>query len=141
MLCTRLCLAATLAALTSFLSTGCGGGDNAPNEQPGMDAAPPPPARDAGRDATVVPGFDAGVDAPATDMDAGIDAAPPPPVDAGVDAPIVPGSPSRALAAGATISTSRNFKAIRTLGESPGGNNTEKSSKYVFHGGLVGSTQ
>jgi hypothetical protein len=134
----HLCFAATLAALTSFLSTGCGGGDTSGvNGNP--DGSPPP--IDAGHDAHIVVHLDGGADAaPPPDMDAGEDASPPP-VDAGIDAPVVPGSPSRALAAGATVSHSGSFKAIRTLGESPGGNNTESSSNYRFHGGLVGSTQ
>ena len=59
----------------------------------------------------------------------------------GGDAASSLGPPSRSLTSGATVSTSTNFKAIRTLGQTPGGNGNASSPHYQFHGGLVGATQ
>jgi hypothetical protein len=55
--------------------------------------------------------------------------------------PPVPAPSSRALAAGATISQSTTYRAIRTLGQPPGGNTVRTSATYRSVGGLVGATQ
>jgi len=55
--------------------------------------------------------------------------------------PPVPAPSSRALAAGATISESATYRAIRILGQAPGGNAIRSSATYRAVGGLVGATQ
>jgi hypothetical protein len=105
------------------------------------DASTSATAADAGADsqpvdASPAPGFDAGADV-GTDTDASVDASPPP--DAAP--PGFPGGPGRALVGGATVSTSQHYKAIRTLGQGPGGNGVMSSSKHRVQGGVVGATQ
>jgi hypothetical protein len=55
--------------------------------------------------------------------------------------PPVPAPPSRALAASAIISESATYRAVRTVGQAPGGNNVRSSTNYRSVGGLVGATQ
>jgi hypothetical protein len=68
------------------------------------------------------------------------DAAPDLPVF--LDAPAVGPTPnSLSLAAGGTTCSSVSYKAILTLGQSPGGNTVLQSTSYRLVGGLVGATQ
>jgi len=55
--------------------------------------------------------------------------------------PPVPAPSSRALAAGATNSQSATYRAVRTVGQAPGGNTARTSATYRAVGGLVGATQ
>lgn len=55
--------------------------------------------------------------------------------------PPVPAPSSRALVAGGTISHSATYRAVRTLGQAPGGNRVKSSATYRAVGGLVGATQ
>jgi hypothetical protein len=54
----------------------------------------------------------------------------------------VPGPYNRALVAGGASATSPLYQVVLTVGQSPGGGNTVKTSaNYRFVGGLIGSTQ
>jgi hypothetical protein len=89
------------------------------------DGAPP--------DVAMMPGE---VDGAVSDLPTPVDS--PPAADL---PPPVPAPSSRALAAGATISESASYRAIRTLGQSPGSNTVRSSATYRSIGGLVGATQ
>jgi hypothetical protein len=49
--------------------------------------------------------------------------------------------PGMDLVAGAVVCSSPQYKAILTLGQSPGGNTTMSSPNYRIIGGVVGATQ
>jgi hypothetical protein len=55
--------------------------------------------------------------------------------------PPLPAPSSRALAGAATISVSATYRAVRTLGQAPGGNTVRSSATMRAVGGLVGATQ
>src|SRR5215470_14427710 len=125
----RLRVAVIVAAWAFVVAEGCA-----------TDASTSVTYADAGTDgpsvdASPAPGFEAGADV-GTDTDASVDASPPP--DAAP--PAFPGGPGRALVGGATVSTSQHFKAIRTLGQGPGGNGVMSSPKHRVQGGVVGAT-
>jgi hypothetical protein len=124
----RLCLALAFAASTLALGGGCATGEGATNQGGDLDAAAS--GVDAGSDANVLPPEDAGGDVEPPSSDGGSDGA-----------PGRLGATAHAMAGGATVSKSPSFKAVRTLGQSPGGNGVASSPKYKFHGGLVGATQ
>jgi hypothetical protein len=56
-------------------------------------------------------------------------------------APLGPGVSGTSLAAGGSVSTTKKYKILWTLGQGPGGNDSSKSSKYTLRGGVVGATQ
>jgi hypothetical protein len=70
------------------------------------------------------------------DLPLPVDSPPPPDLP-----PAVPAPSSRALAAAGTISESATYRAVRTLGQPPGGNAVRSSATYRSIGGLVGATQ
>ena len=65
-----------------------------------------------------------------------------PDVEPRLDAPIVGKTPtSLGLSAGGVFCSSASYKAILTLGQSPGGNRVLQSANYRMVGGLIGATQ
>ena len=73
---------------------------------------------------------------PGVDLDTGSD------LPVFLDGPQVGATPnSLSLAAGATSCSSTNYKAVLTLGQSPGGNMVLQSTSYRLVGGLIGATQ
>jgi hypothetical protein len=122
----RMLIVGALAVLA-----GCAtGGEASDDGTPVLDAAPG--HSDSGGDGSAGPEGDASGDAVAPPEDGG----------GGGDGSALRSTRSaRTLAAGGTVSTSAHYKAIRTLGQAPGGNGAGSSAKYTFHGGLVGATQ
>jgi hypothetical protein len=92
------------------------------------------------KSAAIVSAFAFAVAEGCANGEASSDTSPAPSTEAGA-AHAVGGGPARALVGGATVSTSEHFKAIRTLGQGPGGNGVASSPKNRVQGGLVGATQ
>ncbi len=133
MLVPRLCLGLALAAASLALGGGCATGGT---ETDGVDVdAAHPSGIDAGFDGGGGPLLeDGGGDGDIPPSDGGSSG------DGGSSSGGVRPS-ARSLAAGATVSTSPKYRAVRTLGQSPGGNGAASSSNFKMKGGLVGATQ
>ncbi len=128
-----------VAVCTAMAAVGCGGSDSTVD---GSDTGTGDDGGDAGEagDDAGEAGNDAGDDT-LTDSGGGGDAADAP-GDGGLDAaPVVNGLPGLALSAGGTVCKSTNYKMIVTLGQSPGGNGTGKSTNYQLRGGVIGASQ
>ena len=57
------------------------------------------------------------------------------------DSGTLTGKTAMGLTSGGAVSHSPNYTLIGTLAQSPGGNNTSKSTNYQIRGGVVGATQ
>jgi hypothetical protein len=61
--------------------------------------------------------------------------------DGGADGGTVTSKTGIGLVSGGTVSHSTSYTLIGTLAQSPGGNNTSKSTNYQLRGGVAGATQ
>ena len=55
--------------------------------------------------------------------------------------PLLPAHQAHGLVSGGVVSKSTSFVMTHSLSQAPGGNNTQGSTSYRLHGGVVGATQ
>ena len=138
----------TLAA-TAVLA-GCGGDDS--TQQSGGDSGADGALADGGASDSGSPdgasgdsaGGDSGPDSSADGgtPDSGGDGGVGDGGDGGTsDSGTLTGKTAMGLTSGGAVSHSPNYTLIGTLAQSPGGNNTSKSTNYQIRGGVVGATQ
>jgi len=63
------------------------------------------------------------------------------PIDAAPDGSLDGGSSRAALVSAGTVSSSKSYEVIGTLGQGPSSNAVMRSPSFTFTGGIVGATQ